>query len=125
MRNDGGSSSSSSSSEHPRYSDGLLDDNVTMLLMLRDGKLLGAGPLLLALQAYLTPTGVVLPVPHKQGAPLQSKQLHAALSPLQRLQQLELRSFLLQVWCARTGLVGRAGALLIPQEPWSLLRRQA
>jgi hypothetical protein len=91
------------SSEHPRYSGGLLDDNVTMLLMLREGKLLGAGPLLLALQAYLKPAGVVLPVPYKLGAPLQPQQLHAALSPLKRLQQLELRSFLLQVWCARRG----------------------
>jgi hypothetical protein len=100
----GVSSSSSSAaagadgSSQPGISNGLVEDSVLMLQMLRRAKLLVPGPLLLALQAYLTAAADrPLPVPRKEGAQLQAAQVQEVLSALSRQQQLELRSFLLQV----------------------------
>jgi hypothetical protein len=99
-----------SSDDAATFTDGLSEDNVTMLSMLRKDGLL-AGPLLLALQLYLNKAvGSCLDLNSSSGggsSKAKGKQQGstaldraAALSVLTQLaeqQQLELRAFLLQV----------------------------
>lgn len=77
----------------PSHSDGLAEDNTTMLSMLHADKLL-VGPLLLAVQLFLQRAERVC-------LDVKAKQFHrAALGVLEGLelqQQLELRQFLCQV----------------------------
>lgn len=87
-----------SSSAGPSFSDGLLQDSVTMLQMLHTARALCEGGLPLALQVYACKvSGTPLPLPHKHSSAFRAEELLAALKDWGKEAQLELRSFLLQV----------------------------
>lgn len=91
----GGNSSSSSG---PSFSGGLVQDSVTILGMLAGVNALVQGALPLAVQVYACKTsGKPLPLSAKQDAELKEQEVAAALQEWDRANQLELRSFLLQV----------------------------
>lgn len=88
----------SSSSGEPSFSDGLVQDSLTMLEMLHAAKALGEGPLQLALQVYLVKeAGVALPLSSRPGGKLRVEDIRGVLAQLETRQQLDIRSFLLQV----------------------------
>ena len=89
---------SSSSSSEATFSDGLVQDSVSMLQMLHDANALAQGPARLALQVYShKAAGCLLPLPHKNGGQLRAEDLVKVLDGFPRSAQLEIRSFLLQV----------------------------
>jgi hypothetical protein len=89
---------SSSSSGGPNYSSGLVQDSVTMLGMLASVNALIEGALPVAVQVYACKaSGKPLPLQAKLGAEFREKDVAAALQDWDRVNLLELRSFLLQV----------------------------